>query len=41
MPIVINTGSFNKFVSIIEDNTELMDSGKNGQQPSAMKINIF
>jgi len=36
MPIIINTGSLSKLVSIIEDNTELIDSGKNGQQPSAI-----
>lgn len=37
MPIIIKTGSFSKLVSIIEDNTELIDSGKNGQQPSVIK----
>lgn len=35
IPIVINTGSLSKLVSIIEDKTEFIDSGRKEQQPSA------
>lgn len=40
IPIIMNTGSLRRLVSIIEDRTELIDSGKHEQHSSA-KYNYY